>query len=523
MKTSIRIFMVFMVSALFSHPIQAQTFSKVYEDVANGLGISAYDFISSFDTAYLLFGSAEVPNYANITKVNQYGEVVWAKTYTYNDYYHLDFTCATPTYDSAFLFAGNINGGSGNIRNSYLMKIDCYGDTIWTATYGSVTYNSYIMSVEQTIDSGFVLTGYGYGNDVPNYIIKVLKTDKNGELEWAKDIILGTFSNLAYSVKQIYDTTYIVTGRYSHEPQGTIYSFIMNLSENGLHKWTKKLWNDQEHLTLIDFVLEEKDMVFLFETSDGLGLIKTDSAANMEWNKYYNVGSHEHFVNYPSVKVQKTFDGGYVMPYGASFFWGGLIKTDEYGTVEWHNEVEMKMRQVRETHDQHFLVLGNGPIEGVKGYNQMGLIKLDNDGLGSQCVWGGAQTGVEINIQSALAESDLEESALIRYSNAIEIQDNPIIVKEGCVDFYGAIEEDDLLNKPILFPNPNYGTFTIKNIKSPASISIYNALGKIVYQASLSSNQQTIEINSQNLGVYFYKVENRSGVVSFGRFVVVEQ
>ena len=61
-----------------------------------------------------------------------------------------------------------------------------------------------------------------------------------------------------------------------------------------------------------------------------------------------------------------------------------------------------------------------------------------------------------------------------------------------------------------IFPNPNNGSFMLKikdNLK-PTTISIYNPLGKIIYNKTVIREENKINITGQPNGIYFVLVEN---------------
>jgi hypothetical protein len=63
-----------------------------------------------------------------------------------------------------------------------------------------------------------------------------------------------------------------------------------------------------------------------------------------------------------------------------------------------------------------------------------------------------------------------------------------------------------LLNSDInLFPNPNNGLFTVQITKS-AEIKIYNRFGDIIYNQTIKSPNQQIDLSDQPKGVYFLEI-----------------
>jgi len=81
--------------------------------------------------------------------------------------------------------------------------------TKWRKTFG----NGYGHSVQQTVDGGFVVTGW----DGDNYVL-LLKTDGQGNEEWRKTFGEGRGN----SVQQTVDGGVIVTGRVGRYGGGDV-------------------------------------------------------------------------------------------------------------------------------------------------------------------------------------------------------------------------------------------------------------------------------------------------------------
>lgn len=69
-------------------------------------------------------------------------------------------------------------------------------------------------------------------------------------------------------------------------------------------------------------------------------------------------------------------------------------------------------------------------------------------------------------------------------------------------------------NDVSVFPNPSDdGIFTVYGIRSIAQITIYNMIGKIIYQSTVSHKQETINLSEAG-GIYFLKIKSAEGVLT---------
>ena len=80
----------------------------------------------------------------------------------------------------------------------------------WETTYGGLDYDGG-NSVQQTTDGGYIMTGstYSFGNNGQVYLIK---TDANGNQEWAQTYGEVNDDEIGADVKQTSDGGYIITG-----------------------------------------------------------------------------------------------------------------------------------------------------------------------------------------------------------------------------------------------------------------------------------------------------------------------
>lgn len=111
------------------------------------------------------------------------------------------------------------------------MKIDSQGNIEWAKTYGG-SANDWANSIQQTSDGGYILTGGAASFGGGNSDFLILKSDSQGNLEWAK-----TFggSNLedAYGVQQTSDGGYILAGTTQSFGAGHYDFLVLKLDTDG--------------------------------------------------------------------------------------------------------------------------------------------------------------------------------------------------------------------------------------------------------------------------------------------------
>ncbi|MFZ8826687.1 MAG: T9SS type A sorting domain-containing protein [Candidatus Caldipriscus sp.] len=304
-----------------------------------GTGIDiAYSVQQTSDGGYIVAGTTTSfgAGYSDffLLKTDANGNVQWAKTYGGTSY---DWAYSVQqTSDGGYIVAGATLSFDTS-DNILLIKTDANGNIIWAKTYGvnlTVVYDE-AYSVQQTSDGGYIVAGItGVGGD--NFFL--IKTDENGNVQWAKTYG-GTYQEWAYSVQQTSDGGYIVAGWTWSFGAGRYDIFLIKTDANGNLQWAKTYGG-----TNGDFAFSVQ------QTSDGgyivagctysfgagrddIFLIKTDENGNVQWAKTYGGTGDDR-----ARSVQQTSDGGYIVAgWTWSFGAGGgdffLIKTDANGEI----------------------------------------------------------------------------------------------------------------------------------------------------------------------------------------------
>ncbi|MFZ8835401.1 MAG: hypothetical protein ACO2O5_14590 [Candidatus Caldipriscus sp.] len=123
----------------------------------------------------------------------------------------------------------------------FLVKTDANGNVQWAKTYGGAGWDQ-PYSVQQTSDGGYILTGETTSFGAGDRDIFLIKTDANGNIQWAK-IYGGTNWDQAFSVQQTSDGGYIVAGGAWSFGAGSYDFFLIKTDANGKVIWGKNYGN----------------------------------------------------------------------------------------------------------------------------------------------------------------------------------------------------------------------------------------------------------------------------------------
>ncbi|GEM_PF-1869571 len=203
----------------------------------------AYSIDVTFDKGYIIagytnsFGSGNLDVY--VIKTDSLGNTQWFKTF---EEINKDIGYSVQqTSDSGYIVSGTTNL-SGNSDDIYLIKINPSGDIVWAKTLGDSMLAECGLSVCQTLDGGYITAGWESWL-FPSLDLYVIKTDENGNELWGGYFYSDSvwFNESGYSVQQTSDSGYIVSGyQYvSDELQEDI--LLIKYNKNGHREWTKNI------------------------------------------------------------------------------------------------------------------------------------------------------------------------------------------------------------------------------------------------------------------------------------------
>jgi hypothetical protein len=406
-----------------------------------------------------------------LSKMDSSGLIIWERTLGNNigiDDYHF---FGASTNDGGIIGSVLIFSKGGDITSWYggydgwVIKLDSEGNTDWDFTLGSQNVDA-VTSVEQTMDSGYIIAGYGMPDGIsgnittPSYTSSgtdavIFKLDSLGNVEWDKTYG-GSYNDHATRAISLPDGYLIAGGATSDDGY---------CEGSGWHEG-------------------------YYQTGDrtlDTWLIRTDLNGVIIWQRCYG-GSQTESVS----RIFSTSDGGFVI----------------FGS----------------THSFDGDVIGNPSNSIAKSSIWIFKINSTGDLIWQQCIGGHASEDVHGVIQHS--DNNYTLAGEMFYSPSGDVNCSNFIYGSrynywllGISDTTVNITETQQLNDNInVYPNPANTVLNIDfsndyNIRN-TTIEIVDINGKTILKLKIANVSTQLDIKKMNSGLYLMKIQNDKNLIT---------
>ncbi len=257
-------------------------------------------------------------------------------------------------------------------------------DTIWTANYWN-GYNDTANCVQQTSDSGFIITGCTAAEGETYFDIILIKTDREGNPEWQKIIGDSAVDETGYHVIQTYDGGYLVSASsYAIDPEPLEYRvWILKTDENGDTTWSYALTiGDNSGYPLYSTQTSDSGYaivggIYIYGLFMEAFILKLDKDGNYDW--YHTYGGNNSIQD--AWYITQLPDSGYIVagnndnPSTSYDFW--VFRTDKDGITQWDSTyaITSSTEELR-----HACRVDDGIVLTGRSYAMGYVHKIDFDG-----------------------------------------------------------------------------------------------------------------------------------------------
>ena len=244
------------------------------------------------------------------------------------------------TSDGGYIITGSTNSFGAGSSDVYLIKTNSSGDTLWTRTFGG-TSDDGGYSVQETSVGGYVIAGFTYSFGAGSSDVYLIKTNAGGDTLWARTFG-GTSNDWGTSVQETSDGGYIIAGSTYSFGAGFNDIYLIKTTSSGDTLWTRAFGGTSyEGGSSVQQTIPDGGYIIAGVTNSfGAGfydayLIKTNAGGDTLWTKTFGGTSDDD-----GYSVQETTDGGYILS-GSTYSFGEgmddvyLIKTNAGGDTLW--------------------------------------------------------------------------------------------------------------------------------------------------------------------------------------------
>lgn len=218
--------------------LSAQTrFYKLYSGTGFDKG---EDVLALPDSTFVVAGSSgswEENAQGFLMKLDQQGNYVWSQAYGAQETEEIKRVFHRPGI--GFYLAGMSNSWVGGDYDPMLIFTDLAGNQQWIKTYPHAGWER-IHDGVMTADTGFVLVGERQAQLAGSADLLLLRLDKYGDTLWTKTI--GTAGDdRANSILRVQDSLYIIGGEWYVADSSATKGFVMKINDQGTVLWMDTL------------------------------------------------------------------------------------------------------------------------------------------------------------------------------------------------------------------------------------------------------------------------------------------
>ena len=320
-----------------------------------------------------------------LIKYNAKGENEWAKRI--GGYKDDEINSVAQTVDGGYIIGGHYHDGyidlgngvelsnvdSRYYGNGMLIKYNTNGEAEWAKIIGCGGENSYVTSVTQTTDGGYIIGGYctPMDSETPNTGI-LIKYNEEREEEWRKEIKENNEEIKINSVAQTMDDGYIVGGYFASSnidlgngvtlsSNGNNNGMVIKYNTKGETVWAKVIGGNSNDY--INSAVETKDEGYIvggYFTSSSINLGNTKILSGNGYNgmiiKIYGQRTPQEVQELVVENTRKTFKISTEVQ-ELDGIKGGIISGEENSPYETMKYGDSNTKEIVMTPDENYEII----------------------------------------------------------------------------------------------------------------------------------------------------------------------
>jgi hypothetical protein len=315
-----RIYLFFIFSILFN-AIYAQTDSAYIYAYGGTNDDYSHQIISTIDSGFIIVGTTSSFGLGNsdvyILKIDSNCNRQWSRVYGTPS---VDWGYSIrQTYDGGYIVVGFTNAQTANGYDIYLLKIDSYGNHLWTKMIGGTDWD-FGYALELTADSGYIITGKSYSFTNGGSDLYLVKTDSMGNTIWQKNYG-GINEESGNAIIHDRDYNFLIIGETKSYGAGDKDYYVLKVNGNGDTIWTKTFGSIYSDAGLgLDTSLDGNYLIIGTLGSDTTSqamFMKLDTTGSTIWTQIAGGSNNEEGRIIKQLPNGQIFTGGMTQSFGA--------------------------------------------------------------------------------------------------------------------------------------------------------------------------------------------------------------
>lgn len=339
----------------------------------------ANDGFQLSDGGYIALGYSYVVN-AYLVRTNSLGDTLWTKQ-IFNDWASGKVVTGTDIEaagDGGYFIAGY--GTNMTDAGVWLLKTDVNGNLSWWKFQSGGSVDTVWVTHDMRVapDGGVILCGsyYSFSSDLNAFLMKF---SSDGTLQWQCRFATEGAEDEGLAVENAFGGGYIHVMGF--DSAGITVLKVAKISELGTKEWAYRydevIFNDHGCIRQTD----DNHYIIAGEDEADFLLMKIEPDGDVVWIRNYGIGETQQ----EAFWVDQTNDGGYVLvgknnPPGTAILDIWVVKTDGEGNMEWDKEINLYNYndlafKIQETADEGYILFGQDRIN-PDALDEVLMIKL---------------------------------------------------------------------------------------------------------------------------------------------------
>jgi hypothetical protein len=455
------------------------------------------------------YGFNQYTNAAYFLKLNQFGDTLFTRSY-YDSTQHCIGRSVKQNPDGGYILGVYFARGQG------LVRTDANGNILWSKAFykPSNMYGNPVAYYGSSLsDNSFLSTGY---IQVGNFMGSLCKVDAQGNSIFGKRYHLSNLNS--YNVSTFFSSHEIQDGGilsagyfYGSAPNpNTSQAYLVKTDKMGNVKWAKIYGDANSSLVHSAVELSDKSICMVGywnninnQSDNKTLLIKVDSLGNMIYSKLISSG-----IGKVGCSITRDMqDNIYFVSYDGNE--SAVFKMTSGGNVTWNNvygDCDIG-NCIMQTADGGLAIQGFTDKFG-SGASDVFLIKTDGSGNAGCGTSAGSYTISNISFNtitlSIAADNDL---VAINVPLQVKHGGNTTTLCQNLATSAPAASADK--SKIAIFPNPAIDKIRFETDYSITQIKIFNSMGQLVRNEN--NHQSTMDISDLPSGIYSVEIKTDIG------------